>query len=347
MNKIPDNNKYSELLGNIGKLLEKSRKAAIQKVNNILVQTYWNIGKRIVEFEQGGKEKADYGSELLKRLSNDLKERFGKGFSRSNLQYMRLLYLKYQKYQTLSGKLSWSHYVEILSISDELTRSFYEKQCNSENWSVRELKRQIDSGLFQRIALSKDKKGVLKLAKEGQLFENVEDIIKDPYVFEFLNIPENYRHSEKELENRLIDELGHFLLELGKGFAFIGRQFRITLNNTHYFVDLVFYHRILKCFVLIDLKLAKANHQDIGQMNLYLNYFKNEENETDDNEPIGIILAADKDKILVEYATGSISNQLFVSKYQLYLPDKHLLEQELKYLLEQENIKNKKSQERL
>ena len=345
MNKIPDNNKYSKLLGNIGKLLEKSRKAAIQKVNNILVQTYWNIGKRIVEFEQGGKEKADYGSELLKRLSNDLKERYGKGFSRSNLQYMRLLYLKYQKYQTLSGKLSWSHYIEILSISDELARSFYEKQCINENWSVRELKRQINSGLFQRIALSKDKNGILKLAKEGQLFEKVEDIIKDPYVFEFLNIPENYRYSEKELENRLIDELGHFLLELGKGFAFIGRQFRITLNNTHYYVDLVFYHRILKCFVLIDLKLGKANHQDIGQMNLYLNYFKNEKNETDDNEPIGIILAADKDKILVEYATGSISNQLFVSKYQLYLPDKHLLEQELKYLLEKEDKKNTKFRE--
>ena len=153
------------------------------------------------------------------------------------------------------------------------------------------------------------------------------------------------KHSEKELENRLIDELGHFLLELGKGFAFIGRQFRITLNNTHYYVDLVFYHRILKCFVLIDLKLGKANHQDIGQMNLYLNYFKNEENETDDNEAIGIILAADKDKILVEYATGSISNQLFVSKYQLYLPDKHLLEQELKYLLEKEDKKNTKLRE--
>ncbi len=347
MNKIPNRNKYSELLGNIGNLLEESRKATIQKINNILVQTYWNIGKRIVEFEQGGMEKADYGSKLLKRLSNDLKKRYEKGFSRSNLQYMRLLYLKYQKYQTLSGKLSWSHYVEILSISDELARSFYEKQCINENWSVRELKRQRNSGLFQRIALSKDKKGILKLAKEGQLIEKVEDIIKDPYVFEFLNIPENYHYSEKELENRLIDELGHFLLELGKGFAFISRQFRITLNNTHYYVDLVFYHRILKCFVLIDLKLGKANHQDIGQMNLYLNYFKNEESETDDNEPIGIILAADKDKILVEYATGSISNQLFVSKYQLYLPDKHLLEQELKYLLEQENKKNKKSQEEL
>ncbi len=269
MNKIPDNNKYSELLSNIGKLLEESRKAAIQKINNILVQTYWNIGKRIVEFEQGGNEKADYGSELLKRLSNDLKERYGKGFSKTNIYLMRLFYLKYEKIQTVSGKLSWSHYVEILSISDELARSFYEKQCISENWSVRELKRQRNSGLFQRIAL----------------------------------------------------------------------------NNTHYHVDIVFYHRILKCFVLIDLKLGKANHQDIGQMNLYLNYFKNEENETDDNEPIGIILAADKDKILVEYATGSISNQLFVSKYQLYLPDKHLLEQELKYLLEQENKKNKKSRE--
>jgi predicted nuclease of restriction endonuclease-like (RecB) superfamily len=189
----------------------------------------------------------------------------------------------------------------LLSVSDDLSRSFYEKQCLNENRSVRELKRQIKSGLFQRLALSKDKKGVLELAQKGQIIEKPEDLVKDPYVFEFLQMPEDARYSEQELESRLIDKLGHFLLELGKGFAFVGRQYRITLNNTHYYVDLVFYHRILKCFVLIDLKLGRADHQDIGQMNLYLNYFKNEENAEDDNAPVGIVLAADKDEILVEF----------------------------------------------
>ncbi len=249
---------------------------------------------------------------------------------------MRLLYIKYPKCQTLSGKLSWSHYSELLSVSDDLARSFYEKQCINENWSVRELKRQRETGLFERIALSKDKSGVLELAQKGQIIEDVLDIVKDPYVFEFLQMPEKLRYSEKELEKRLIDNLGRFLLELGKGFAYIANQYRITINNTHYHTDLVFYHRILKCFVLIDLKLGKVNHQDIGQMNLYLNYFKEEENAEDDNAPVGIVLGADKDEILVNYATGSISNKLFVSKYQLYIPDKKMLEDELRFLLEQE-----------
>lgn len=249
---------------------------------------------------------------------------------------MRLLYIKYEKFQTLSGKLSWSHYTELLSVSDDLARSFYEKQCEKESWSVRELKRQRGSGLFERLALSKDKKGVLELARTGQVIETGKDLVKNPYVFEFLNIPENYKYTELELESRLIGNLEHFLLELGKGFAFIGRQYRITLNNTHYYVDLVFYHRILKCFVLIDLKIGKVNHLDIGQINLYLNYFKNEESVEDDNAPVGIILAADKDDIFVEYATGSISNQVFVSRYQIHLPNKDELERELKSLLERE-----------
>ena len=305
-------------------------------VNNILVQTYWNIGKRIVDHEQQGDVKAEYGSRLLKELSSDLKSRYGKGFSRSNLQYMRLLYIKFTIYQTLSGKLTWSHYTELLSISDDLARSFYEKQCVSDNWSVRELKRQRQTGLFERIALSSDKSDIMELAQNGQIINESNDIIKDPYVFEFLQIPMTQRYSEKELEKRLLDNLGQFLLELGKGFAFIGSQYRITLNNTHYYTDLVFYHRILKCFVLIDLKLGKVNHQVIGQMNMYLNYFKEEENTPDDNPPVGIVLAADKDEILVDYATGSISNQLFVSKYQLYIPDKKILENELRLLMARE-----------
>jgi predicted nuclease of restriction endonuclease-like (RecB) superfamily len=258
---------YSCLINDIGNLLLDGRKKAMQSVNTTLVSTYWHIGRRIVEFEQKGNEKAVYASKLLKRLSKDLKAAYGKGFSISNVYLMRQLYIKYEKFQTLSGKLSWSHYTELLSISDDLARSFYEKQCEKESWSVRELKRQRNSGLFERIALSKDKKGVLELARSGQVIETGKDLVKDPYVFEFLNIPHDHRYTEKELETRLINNLEHFLLELGKGFAFVDSQYRITLNNTHYYVDLVFYHRILKCFVLIDLKIGKVNHLDIGQIN--------------------------------------------------------------------------------
>ena len=324
---------YSQLVDSIGELLESARKEVVRTINNILVKTYWEVGKRIVKYEQKGKDRADYGENLLKKLSRDLRLKYGKGFSRSNLQYMRLLYIKYPKCQTLSGKLSWSHYVELLSVSDDLARSFYEKQCVEENWSVRELRRQINSMLFERIALSKDKKGVLELARKGQIIEKEEDIIKDPYVFEFLGIPEQYQYNEKELEQRLIDNLQMFLLELGKGFAFIGRQHRITLDNNHFYVDLVFYHTILKCYILIDLKVGKITHQDIGQMNMYLNYFKAEVNSDNDNPPVGIILGTEKNSILVEYALGGISNKLFVSRYKLYLPSKKELKQKLRYLL--------------
>ncbi len=332
MEKIQES-KYSLLITDIGELLDKGRKKAFHNVDNILVETYWNIGRRIIEFEQNGQEHAEYGSNLLNALSKDLKLKYGKGFSRRNILNMRSFYLCFKKWQTVSAKLSWSHYVEILSAENELERNFYIQQSINENWSVRELQRQIKSGLFERIALSKDGKGVLELAKKGQIIDSSNDLIKEPFVFEFLNLSIPQKLTETQLEGQLIDNLEHFLLELGKGFAFIGRQYRITLDNTHFYVDLVFYHRILKCFVLIDLKMGKVNHQDIGQMNLYLNYFKKEENVENDNEPIGIILGAKKNDVLVEYATGSISNQLFVSKYQLYLPDKKLLKEKLQQLI--------------
>jgi len=247
---------------------------------------------------------------------------------------MRLFYACYPDLPDMSGKLTWSHFVELLGVSDDLARSFYEKQCIKENWSTRELNRQINSMLFERIALSKDKKGVLKLAEKGQIIEKSHDLVKEPYILEFLGIPENHKYSEKELEQKIIDNLQMFLLELGKGFTFVKRQFRMTLDNEHYYVDLVFYHRILKCFVLIDLKIGKVKHTDIGQMNMYLNYFKAEESSEDDNEPIGLILSAEKNDIVVKYVLGSISNQLFVSKYQLYLPKKEELEAEVRKLLE-------------
>ncbi len=330
----PVKRKYSSLIDSIGLLLEHGRKQAYRAIDSILVKTYWEIGKQVVEYEQEGREKAEYGSALLVNLSKDLKLRYGKGFSRSNLYLMRQFYLKYPIIQTASGKLSWSHYSELLSIDDDMARQFYEKQSIKENWSVRELKRQINSSLFQRIALSKDKKGVLKISRQGIVLDEANDIVKDPYVLEFLNIPEHYRYSEKELEEKIIDNLQMFLLELGRGFSFVKRQFRITLDNNNYYVDLVFYHRILRCFVLIDLKIGKVNHTDIGQMNMYLNYFKEEENVPEDSPPVGIILSAEKNVFLVKYALGGISNHLFVSKYQLYLPDKKMLENKLREILD-------------
>lgn len=363
-------NDYNYLLNNIGKVLEIGRKQAFYAVNTILVNTYWEIGRRIVEYEQKGKSRADYGTLLLDNLSKDLKLKYGKGFSRSNLVYIRKFYKKYpelqilydepdRKGQTVSDQLdnnqrfqaifekseknknrqtwfvllTWSHYIELLDLEEDLERKFYENQCIIEKWSVRELKRQIDSGLFYRIIRDKAKDEILKLAHQGQILEKPKDLIKDPYILEFLNLPENY--SEKEFEQKIIENLQKFLLELGKGFTFVSRQFRITLGNNHYYIDLVFYNRILNCFVLIDLKIGKTTYGDIGQMNTYLNYFKKEENSKGDNEPIGIILSAKKDDIEVEYALGGISNKLFVSKYKLYLPDR----EELKQLLERFKFK--------
>ncbi len=261
--------------------------------------------------------------------------RHGKGFSQSNIYLMRQFFISYPKFQTsgISHALTWSHYCELLNITDEMERQFYEVQCVKEKWSIREFKRQKDSSLFLRLAASKDKDAILKLAAEGQVLSEPKDILRDPYVFEFLKISEPYLLSEKELETRLCDHLQQFLLELGKGFAFVGRQYRITLNNEHFYIDLVFYHRYLKCYVLVDLKVEKLKHHDIGQMNMYLGYFANEENIKGDNPPIGIILTRHKDELLVEYATYQMNSQLFVSKYQLYLPDQEELRRELELTL--------------
>ena len=250
----------------------------------------------------------------------------------SNIQRMRQLYLEYPIYAELPHKLSWIHLVELLKINDKLERSFYEKQAIIEKWSSTELIRQKKSSLFLRLAASKDKEGILKLSQKGQIVEKAEDIIKEPYVLEFLHIPEPYHLSESKLENRIIGSLQQFLLELGKGFAFIGRQYRITFDNKHYYVDLVFYHRILKCFVLIDLKKKEAGYEDIGQMNMYMGYFEHEENTKGDNPPIGIVLAREKNELLVKYAINNNTSQLFVSEYQLYLPDR----EELRALIEKQ-----------
>ena len=333
-----NNNHYNELISQIGDLLQQGRRQAIYAVNEILVQTYWQIGKYIVEFEQNGAAKAEYGDKLLLRLSKDLTQAYGKGFSRSNLSYMRKFYNAFQICETvshkskkivLSAKLSWSHYFEILKADNELEISFYTRQCEKENWSIRELRRQMKSMLFHRLALSKDKAEVLAIAEKGAEIQKPEDIIKEHFVFEFLGVAQQERYLEGELEERLIKNLEAFLLELGKGFAFVKRQYRVPVGNRNFSVDLVFYNILLKCYVLIDLKRGEVEHSDVGQMNFYLNYFRKEVNTDTDNEPIGIVLGAYKDKIMIEYAMDNINNQLFVSKYQLYLPNKEELEKEL------------------
>ena len=325
---------YDSLLAHIGEALESGRKKAASRINEAIVETYWIIGKHIVDFEQAGNEKAEYGSETLKRLSKDLTLRYGNGFGLSNVTKMRKLYQAYPILQTLSAKLSWSHYVELLKIDDPLERSFYLKECEQENWGVRELRRQMRSMLFQRLALSKDKKEVLRLSEEGQVIEKPEDIIKDPYIFEFTGLPQLPVYKEGDLEKALIDNISKFLLELGKGFAFMGRQQRINIGGRIFKVDIVFYHTILKCYVLIDLKRGEVQHEDIGQMNMYLNYYREEVNTEGDNEPIGIVLGAYEDKLMVKYATQNISNKLFVSKYQLYLPNREQLENEISRFLD-------------
>lgn len=305
----------------------------MQAVNVQLVETYWQVGRQIVEFEQKGAVRAEYGAALISTLAADLALRHGRGFSRSNLVYMRLFYLRYPISQKPSDLLSWSHYVELLKIDDDLERRFYEQQALNERWSIPELKRQKAASLFLRLAGSKDKAGVMKLAAQGQLVQQPADLLREPYVFEFLKIPEPWHVSETQLETLLCDHLQSFLLELGKGFTFVGRQYRVTVNNEHYRVDLVFYHRILRCFVLIDLKIGDVRHHDIGQMNMYLGYFAKEENGEGDNPPIGIILSRHKDELLVEYATYQMNSQLFVQKYQLYLPDRDELRRELEITL--------------
>ena len=324
---------YLALLQQISDTYTQGRMQAVQAVNTHITQTYWQVGRQIVEFEQGGKARAEYGKALISKLASDLSLRHGKGFSRSNLIRFRQFYLAWPISATLSHLLGWSVIVELLKIDDPLERSFYEQQTLRERWSVRELIRQKDSALFLRLAASKDKAGILQLAAQGQLIEQPADLLREPYVFEFLKIPEPYLVSETQLETLLCDHLQQFLLELGKGFTFVGRQYRVTLNNTHYKVDLVFYHRILRCFVLIDLKITDVQHHDIGQMNMYLGYFAAEENTEGDNPPIGIILSRNKDELLVEYATYQMNSQLFVQKYQLYLPEREELRRELELTL--------------
>lgn len=311
----------------IAKLLTQARNSVVQTINKTMVQTYFEIGRMIVEEEQDGNIRAEYGKQVLIELSKKLTNEFGKGFSRRNLEQMRQFYLVYSKTQTVSAvfKLSWSHYLKLMRIDNENERMFYEIEAFENNWSLRELQRQFDSALYERLALSRDKTGIKKLAEKGQIIESPKDSLKDPYILEFIGLPESLKYSESKLEQKIIDKLEHFLLELGKGFTFVGRQVRFSFDDKHFRVDLVFYNRILQSFVLIDLKIGEITHQDIGQMQMYVNYYDRFVKLDTENKSIGIILCKSKNDTLVEITLPENNEQIFASKYETVLPSKERL----------------------
>jgi len=333
----------NELVQRISGLLNDARHRIVQSVNHTMVLTYFEIGRMIVEEEQNGNVRADYGTQLLKTLSTKLTIDFGKGFSKRNLEQMRQFYLVYSKAQTVSAlfenhqeapvtfQLTWSHYLKLMRIDDNSERRFYEIESVKNNWSLRELNRQYDSALFTRLSLTRDRGQVLRLSKEGQLLEKPEDIIKDPYILEFIGLHDKASYSESELEQKLIEKLEHFILELGTGFTFVARQDRISFDDKHFRIDLVFYNRILKCFVLIDLKIGELKHQDIGQMQMYVNYYDRKVRLPDENKTIGIILCQNKSEAVVEFTLPENNQQIFASKYMTVLPSKESLIRLIKF----------------
>lgn len=344
-------------------LLQNANQAVLKAVNFTMVQVYFRIGEMIVEEEQGGNDRAKYGENLLNGLSTALTEEFGKGFSRTNIQQMRNFYLAYRKQQMPSVKLkkelsapiieenpnevlakiraldmpsfelSWSHYLTLIRIDNKLERQFYEIEAAKNNWSVKELKRQYNTALYTRLVLSLDKEKVKELSQKGLVVENPRDAIKDPYILEFLGLPEESEYSESDLEQELIDKLEHFLLELGTGFTFVARQKRISFEDKHFRIDLVFYNRILRCFVLLDLKIGELKHQDIGQMQMYVNYYDRKIKLEEENKTIGVILCQNKSEAVVKYTLPENNEQIFASKYKTVLPT----QEELKLLLAQKN----------
>ena len=349
----------------IRELIRSARSTVARGVDIVQVHTNFEIGRRIVEQEQQGKDRAEYGQEIVKALAVRLAGEFGKGFSKSNLEYMRRFFLCYQERvriaqsatgqlsgtakgtspteqfqiaQSLTGQsdqssarpfnLSWTHYVLLLTIENPDERSFYEIEAAEQNWTVRELKRQFDSSLYERLALSRDKKGIRKLAKEGQHIAKPEDLLKEPLVLEFLGLEEHHRYSESDLETAIINQIEHFLLEMGKGFLFEARQRRFTFDDEHYWVDLVFYNRLLRCYVLIDLKIGKLTHQDLGQMQMYVNYFDREEKMPDEAPTVGIVLCKQKNKAMVRITLPRNAN-IHAREYKLYLPSKQELQRKL------------------
>ncbi len=351
---VKEDNTHSEALyERISKQIHSARNRIIRSVNHEMVYAYWHIGKEIVEEELNGRERADYGSKLLARLSKRLTQDFGRGFNLTNLKHMRSFYLAYrtkdendightvcdqsEQYPNFNDNLCWSHYRSLIKVKVPTIRAFYEKETSKNAWSVRELERQINSMLFERLAKSRNKEEVLRLSRHGQVIQQPEDIIKDPVILEFLNIPESPSLIESELESALVSNLHKFLIEMGKGFAFVSRQQRLTLDGDHFYVDLVFYHTLLKCYILIDIKCQKLSHADLGQMQLYVNYYDQERLDTGDNPTIGLILCTDKNDAMVKYTLGEKGKQIFASRYQLHLPTERELICELKREIEEYN----------
>ncbi|MEF2654456.1 MAG: PDDEXK nuclease domain-containing protein [Blautia sp.] len=347
-----DNNQNESFYNKVIELFQNAKKNLSVAVNMTMVYSYYEAGRMIVEEEQDGKERASYGKYILRELSERLTEKLGRGYSYDNLKLMRKFYLVYSKDSigetvfpqseklpiTKEGRkfyLSWSHYLILMRINNIEERHFYEIEAYRNNWSKSELSRQYGSSLYERLALSRNKEEVMRLAIEGQMLEKPEDIFKDPYILEFTGLPELVTYTETELENRIIDNLQKFLLELGRGFTFVGRQVRLTFEEEHFRVDLVFYNRLLRCFVLFDLKIGQLKHQDIGQMQMYVNYYDRYEKIEGENPTIGILLCKQSDEALVDLTLPENAN-IYAKEYKLYLPDKKLLQKKLKEWLDEE-----------
>ncbi|MCM1136032.1 MAG: PDDEXK nuclease domain-containing protein [Clostridium sp.] len=338
---------------NVAAILSNAREKTKTAVNVMMVYAYYEIGKTIVEEEQNGNNRAAYGKRMLQSLSEYLTQKFGKGFSVGNLKNIRQFYKTYvsdqigetvfSQFENLpsvsTGRkfcLSWSHYLFLMRIKNVDERHFYEIEAIRRDWSLGELKRQFNSALYERIALSTDKEKVQELSEKGQIIETAADVIKDPYVLEFLGLEEKPEYSESNLENKIIDHLQEFLMEMGTGFTFVGRQVRFTFEEEHFRVDLVLYNRLLRCFVLVDLKIGKLRHQDIGQMQMYVNYYDRYEKSEDESPTIGILLCNEKSDSMVELTLPKDSN-IYASKYELYLPDKKILQEKLIEWLEEDS----------
>lgn len=337
----------SDIFIRVSSIIDTTRGVIAKAVNVGMVGAYWQIGKEIVDEEQKGKSRAEYGKRIVEKLSRQLTEKYGAGWSSSHLWHVRQFYLLYKDripanlhtasadldnkiLHTLRAELSWSHYRILMRVEKWEARSFYEIECIQNNWSARELERQKGSLLFERLALSRDKKNILRLAKKGQELASYEDMIKDPYVLEFTGLSPQSKLYESKLEQALIDNLSKFLLELGKGFTFVARQKRISLDGDHFYIDIVFYNTMLKCYVIIDLKIGKLVHQDIGQMQMYVNYYDREVKQSDDTPTVGLILCEDKKEAVVRYTLSKDNRQIFASRYKLYLPTEEELRRELK-----------------
>ena len=324
-------NNLDNTFNDIRSLVISSRERVYTAVNTEMLELYWNIGKIIMEIQKGD-ERASYGDEVLTKLSDKLTLEFGKGFSIINLRRMRKFYNLFPIRSSVMTELSWTHYLEIIKIEEEEKRNFYIKETINSRWSVRELQRQKGSLLYERLALSTDKKGLMELSTNGQILKTSKDLVKDPFVLEFLDIKENTKYLETDLEKNILEHLKEFMLELGKGFMFVGSQVRLTLDESHFYPDLVFYNRLLKCFVIIDLKIGKITHGDIGQMQMYVNYYDREIRSKDENQTVGILLASEKDKTVVKYTLPEDNKTIFTPTYKLHLPS----EQELIQLIEEE-----------